>query len=54
MNLMKVPGEIYNCLQQKNWMIRDLKTLLLMTDYELADIGFTRGTLREAFYKGRK
>jgi len=54
MNLMKVPGEIYNRLQQKNRMSRDLKTLLKMTDYELADIGLTRGTLREAFYKGRK
>ncbi|MCW4027733.1 MAG: DUF1127 domain-containing protein [Candidatus Bathyarchaeota archaeon] len=31
-----------------------LQTLYAMTDYELADIGLTRGTIKEAFYKGKK
>ena len=54
MNLTKLPGEIYNRMKTKARNKQDLQTLYAMTDYELNDIGLTRGTIKEAFYKGKK
>ena len=54
MNLTKLPGEIYNRMKTKAKNKQDLQTLYAMTDYELNDIGLTRGTIKEAFYKGKK
>jgi uncharacterized protein YjiS (DUF1127 family) len=54
MNLMKLPGEMYNRMKTNSRNKQDLQTLYAMTDYELADIGLTRGTIKDAFYKGKK
>ena len=54
MNLMKPPGEMYNRMKQKAKDKAALQTLYSMTDYELADIGLTRGTIKDKFYKGKK
>lgn len=54
MNLTKLPGEIYNRMKTNSRNKQDLQTLYAMTDYELNDIGLTRGTIKEAFYKGKK
>lgn len=54
MNLMKLPGEMYNRMKKNAKDKAALQTLYAMTDYELADIGLTRGTIKEAFYKGKK
>ena len=54
MNLMKLPGEMYNRMKTQSRNKQDLQTLYAMTDYELNDIGLTRGTIKEAFYKGKK
>ena len=54
MNLMKLPGEMYNRMKTNSRNKQDLQTLYSMTDRELNDIGLTRGTIKEAFYKGKK
>lgn len=54
MNLMKLPGEMYNRMKQRAKDKASLQTLYSMTDRELNDIGLSRGSIREAFYKGRK
>lgn len=54
MNLTKLPGEMYNRMKQRAKDKATLQTLYAMTDYELADIGLTRGSIKDAFYKGRK
>ena len=54
MNLMKLPGEMYNRMKTKYRNNKDLQTLYSMTDRELNDIGLTRGMIKEAFYKGKK
>ena len=54
MNLMKLPGEMYNRMKQKAQNKSDLQTLYSMTDRELNDIGLSRGSIRDAFYKGKK
>ena len=54
MNLTKLPGEMYNRMKQRAKDNAALQTLYARTDYELADIGLTRGSIKDAFYKGRK
>ena len=54
MNLTKLPGEMYNRMKQRAKDKAALQTLYAMTDYELADIGLTRGGIKDAFYKGKK
>ena len=54
MNLMKLPGEMYNRMKTRAKSKQDLQVLLDMTDRELNDIGLTRGNIRDAFYKGKK
>lgn len=54
MNLMKLPGEMYNRMKQKAKDNKDLQTLYSMTDRELSDIGLSRGSIRDAFHKGKK
>jgi len=54
MNLMKLPGEMYNRMKTKAKNRQDLQTLYSMTDRELNDIGLTRGSIKDAFYKGKK
>ena len=54
MNLMKLPGEMYNRMKTRAKSHKDLQALYAMTDRELNDIGLTRGTIKEAFYKGKK
>jgi len=51
---MKLPGEMYNRMKMNSRNSKDLQTLYAMTDRELNDIGLTRGTIKEAFYKGKK
>jgi uncharacterized protein YjiS (DUF1127 family) len=41
-------------MQKKARDHKALQTLYAMTDYELADIGLTRGGIKDAFYKGKK
>ena len=54
MNLTKLPGQMYNRMKTKARNNKALQTLYAMTDHELSDIGLTRGTIKEAFYKGKK
>ena len=54
MNLTKLPGQMYNRMKTIARNKQDLQTLYAMTDRELNDIGLTRGTIKEAFYKGKK
>jgi len=51
---MKLPGEMYNRMKQNAQNKSDLHTLYSMTDRELNDIGLSRGSIRDAFYKGKK
>ena len=54
MNLMRLPGELYQRISRRAKEARELQHLKSMTDRELADIGLTRNQIYDAFFKGRK